>query len=203
MKTDFLPHRDGDLDSFEGNFSGKLDMYAAILDISPDELAATKGLIEEHRQAFSKMISKKADAMSATEENRLKRGIAVNELRRIAKKIKTSKQYTDAIGDALRIIGPNAAASVPDNMKPILSARFNGQDIVIRFKKSRTDGIRLFARTDEAEFREIAVVTANRYIDIRPKANPSKPEMREYYGVYVSDYVDIGHRSDIVKVVVP
>ncbi|MBK6771229.1 MAG: hypothetical protein IPG78_03600 [Ignavibacteria bacterium] len=86
MKNDFIPRRDGDLDSFEENFMSKIDIHAASLQLDPAEVTSTKNIVMDHRNAFSLMNSKKAESMSATEQNRISKENAVVELRRFAKK---------------------------------------------------------------------------------------------------------------------
>ena len=93
MKNDFIPRRDGDLDSFEENFMNKIDIHAASLQLDPAEVTSAKNIVMDHRNAFSLMNSKKAESMSATEQNRISKENAVVELRRFAKKMKASKQY--------------------------------------------------------------------------------------------------------------
>lgn len=204
MKNDFIPRRDGDLDSFEENFMNKIDTHATALQLDPAEVTGTKNIVLEHRTSFSQMNSKKAESMSATEHNFLSKENAIVELRRFAKKIKSSKQYTRAIGDDLRIIGSDSLKPVHDNLKPVLKASFNGQNVILKYKKNACDGIRIYSRAgSETEFTFTAIETQMSFTDLRPKAEMNKPEQREYYAIYLVNYVDVGQVSDVIKVVIP
>jgi len=204
MKGDFIPKRVGNLDAFEENFLSKLDSHTAILGLDPEEVTKTKEIILGHRTSYSSMYLKKQLSLSANEEQRIKRINAIRELRRIAKKIKASKQYDKAIGDDLGIIGPETLAMIPGDMKPVLSASYNGQEVVIKYRKNRADGIKLFLRrVGETDYKQIATETSAKFIDRSLKIEADKPEQREYYAIYISDYVEVGHQSDIIKVVVP
>jgi hypothetical protein len=204
MKNDFIPRRDGDLDSFEENFMNKIDIHLPVLQLDPEEVTGTKNIVLEHRNAFSQMNSKKAESMSANEHNQLSKENAIVELRRFAKKIKASKQYSRAIGDDLRIIGSDSLLPVHDDLKPVLKASFNGQNVIIKYKKNACDGIRIYSRAgSETEFTFTAIETGILFTDPRPKAEMSKPEQREYYGIYLINYVEVGQVSDVVKIVVP
>lgn len=204
MKNDFIPRRDGDLDSFEENFMSKIDVHAASLQLDPAEVTSTKNIVLDHRNAFSSMNSKKAESMSATEHNRLTKENAVEELRRFAKKMKASKQYTKAIGDDLRIIGSDSLLPDRDQLKPVLKASYNGQQVIIKYRKNACDGIRLYSKVGaETEFTFTAIETGTVYTDPRPKADAGKPEQREYYAIYLVNYTDVGQSSDVVKIVVP
>ncbi len=204
MKNDFIPRRDGDLDSFEENFINKIDIHAQVLQLDPAEVTGAKNIVLEHRNAFSQMNSKKAESMASNEHNRLSRENAVIELRRFAKKVKSSKQYTRAIGDDLRIIGSDSLLPIHEDLKPVLKVSYNGQQVIVKYRKNSCDGIRLYSRTgSEPEFKFIAVETGTFFTDSRPKADMSTPEQREYYAIYLIDYNDVGRVSDIVKIVVP
>ena len=47
----------------------KIDIHVPVLQLEPDEVTGTKNIVLEHRNAFSQMNSKKAQSMSATEQN--------------------------------------------------------------------------------------------------------------------------------------
>jgi len=82
MKDNYIPRRDGDLNSFEENFLAKLNSYAATLGISASDLEKTTNILEAHKSAFSFMNTKKAESKSATDGNLLKRNAAISEIRR-------------------------------------------------------------------------------------------------------------------------
>jgi hypothetical protein len=204
MKTDFIPVGNGDLDSFEENLISKITIHAPALGLNPDEVTESINIISGHRTAFAKMNSKRRESKSATEDNYNSLTRAVNEIRRLAKQIKSSKTYTTGIGDDLGIIGSDIAGKDSVILKPSLKAHMNGQEVVIKFRKEGTDGIKLYSkRGSETEFTFLAVDTASPYNDTREKLDPSKPEQREYYAYFFDTDSDIGQQSDVLKVIVP
>ena len=204
MKTDFIPVGNGDMDSFEENLISKITIHAPALGLNPDEVTESINIISGHRTAFAKMNSKRSESKSATEDNYNSLTRAVNEIRRLAKQIKSSKSYTTGIGDDLGIIGSDIAGKYSVIMKPSLKANMNGQEVVIKFRKEGTDGIKLYSRRGaETEFTFLAVDTASPYNDTRDKLDPTKPEQREYYAYFFETDSDIGQQSDVLKVIVP
>ncbi|MBK8983192.1 MAG: hypothetical protein IPM38_12940 [Ignavibacteria bacterium] len=204
MKNYFIPSVLGDLDSFEENLVSKLAIHAPSLGLDPNEVTEITQIINNHRAAYSGMISKKAESKSATESNNIQREKAINEIRRIAKLIKSSKGYNTGIGDDLGIIGAEQPSKLTALLKPELKAILNGNEVVIKFRKEGTDGIKIYGkRGEETEFTFIAVDTSSPYNDTREKLNPAKPEQREYYAYYFESDSEIGQASDVLKIIVP
>ncbi len=204
MKNYFIPDSSGDLDSFEENLVAKLAVHAPALGLDPDEVTQTIEIINEHRAAFTSMLSKKAESKSATENNNITRERAVAEIRRLAQQVKSSKAYTSVIGDDLGIIGSDKSAKISSELKPLLNAVLDGHDVVIKFKKNGTDGIKIYSRRGhESDFSFLAVDTQSPYNDTREKLDSAKPEQREYYAYYFESDNEIGLASDVLKVVVP
>lgn len=202
-KTDFIPKRDGDLDAYELNFLNKLTFHSSTLGIDPAEVAAINSKVNSHRMSFANVISKRAESKSANEDNVTKKRNAVNELRRAAKLVKSLSNYNSAIGDDLQVIGPDKPPRIFNALKPTLAAKVNGQEVLIRFRKDDTDGIKIFSkRGDETEFTFLVLTTQSPYVDKRPKLISNKPEQREYYAGFFEDIHDIGIQSDVIKVTI-
>lgn len=204
MKDNFLPLRDGDIDTFEESFESKISIYTSILGLNPAEITATKNIISVHRAAFSNMNSKKQESKSATEENSKTKELSMNELRRIAKLIKASKTYTETIGQDLGMVGSDKSTKETSELKPILKGKQNGNQIIIQFQKDGTDGIKIFSRrANETEFTFLAVDTQSPYTDSRAKLEEIKPEVREYFAFFFEKEDEIGQKSDILKIIIP
>lgn len=203
-KSDYIPKRDGDLDAYELNFVNKLTIHAAALGIDPAEVTAIKANINNHRLSFSGAISKRAESKSSSEENFTKKVIAINEIRRASKLIKSLTNYTSTIGNDLQIIGPDKPARDITDLKPVLTVKMNGNEVKLKFRKDETDGVKIYSRSGaEPEFSFLAISTQSPYDDNRPKVDNSKPEQREYYAIYFEDVNELGNRSDIVRATIP
>lgn len=203
-KKDFVKERDADFDEQEENFITKLPAHAATLGIEPAEVADTVNIITAHRTSFTDSISAKASAKAAVALNHQRKKAAVDEFRRMAKKIKSSLNYTEEIGDDLGIIGPEIVMPDQSEMKPTLKAKLSGQNVIIDFEKQRMEGVKIYSRRGlEAGFSYLATDTYSPYTDSRPKLAENSPEERQYYAFYFSDDYDIGQQSDIITIVIP
>lgn len=204
MKIDFIPKRDGDLNSLEKNFVKKIALHGPVLELSDDEIAESIAIIEKHMQVYDELIYKKAATRSATEINRAERKSALIEMRRMARKIKGCKKYNAGIGDDLAIIGPDIQEKVLAEMKPVLSAVYNGNELVMKFRKRGTSGVNIYSRRGtETEYTYLGFHASSPYNDARAKLESSRPEAREYYAKFVDGDKEIGQMSDIFKVIVP
>ena len=72
MKTDYIPLRDGDIDSFEENYEDKYPGIATALGVDAAEQTNTLNLIAAHRASHTTMVSKKAEKKAAVEDNTAK-----------------------------------------------------------------------------------------------------------------------------------
>ena len=204
MKADFMPDRDHEIFAFEENFVTKVPNYTATLEMDTNEIAESVAIIGKHMAAFSKMNAKKAELASAVEEKQLEKKSSFAEIRRIAQKIKACKKYTAIIGDDLAIIGPEIPALVLDSMKPILTASYNGNELILKFRKEGATGVNIYSRRgSEKDYIFLGLDTSSPYNDLRKKLDPGLPEQREYYAMYVDADKEIGKPSDVLKVVIP
>ncbi len=204
MKVDFIPTRDGNLALYEANFRQKLPLHAVALGLTTEEVNETIGIISEHLEAHADANYQRAVSKSALEKSRLKKNAAKKELRRMAKMIKSSKNYTSDIGMDLQIIGPETVQKNMTDIKPVLKLNITGQLVGISFSKENALGINIYSRRGaETEFTLLVRNTSVNYTDDRAKLEGAKPEQREYYAYYVDNNVETGIRSDIKNAIVP
>jgi len=203
-KDDFVESRDGDLDGQEEVFITNLPIHAPTVGIDPLEVTSVVTILGNHRTTFAEMLSKKAASKAAVADNKLKKKLAVGEFRRIAQKIKASTGYTEAIGDELRIIGPEVVMPPLEEMKPTLKGEVSGGIVEIKWDKQGMEAIAAYCkRGSEVSFSFFEKDVESPLKDDRPKLDPSAPEERNYYAYYVDDDENIGQQSDIVTVIVP
>ena len=204
MKVDFIPTRDGNLALYEANFRQKLPLHAVALGLTTEEVNETIGIISEHLEAHTDANYQRAISKSALERSRLKKNASKKELRRMAKMIKSSKNYTSDIGMDLQIIGPETVPKNMTDIKPVLKINITGQLVGISFRKENALGISIYSRRGaETEFTLLVRNTAVNYTDDRAKMDGAKPEQREYYAYYVDNNVETGIKSDIKNAIVP
>ena len=201
---DFIKKTDADLSKQEENFNTKLPAHAAALGILPAEVTSVTGILTDHITSFTNSIAKKAESKAAVHDNLAKKALALDEFRRIAKKIKASTGYTEAIGEELGIIGPDVAPSDYRTVQPKLKGDISGEVVHIYFDKFDLEGLKLFSqRGAETDYTFLANDTHSPYTDSRKKLDLSKPEERRYYAYYTMDEDEVGLKSDILTIVVP
>ncbi len=204
MRNDLIPTRYSNFIVKERNFIEKFRECAGILKIKDEDMNITIGILNDHIDSYSKMISKRAESKAATEEHLLKNKKATKEFRRIARLVSASKNYTTAIGEDLGIISTQKTEMSPEEAQPVLRISVNGNSVNIKFIKHRRDGIAIYSkRGDEKDFSFIENCAISPYTDAREKTDLLKPENREYYAVYLKNYKDTGKPSNIVKVTIP
>jgi hypothetical protein len=202
MKGDFIPTAKADLDTWEANFAEKLGPIAQALKLEGADTAATLVLLQGHRQSYTAMEAKHAEAKAATSTNQQAQKLAVQAYRQVANRIKSANGYTEAIGKELRIIGAETGFDRA-MAKPVLAVSRQGNGIVVRFIKDKTDGIHLYSRrAGEKEFSFLAADTISPYTDKRPNLVPGQSEVREYKAWHFKDDEVIGQESDVASIAV-
>jgi hypothetical protein len=200
MKKDFIPVVLGDLDTWEVNFKNKLPDIAAQLGINATEVTAAITLLDAHRNSYAEANKKRNESKAATSANADAQKKAVKAIREISTRIKSAKDYTQAIGNELKIIGSETLLDLA-SAKPTLTISKEGSGIIIKFPKGQTDGVHIFCkRGTQTEFSFLAVDTVSPYHDNRPNLVAGQSEKREYKAWYFLDEGIIGQESDVVSI---
>ena len=199
-KQDCIPKKDADFLTQLKFLRDKAPAQQAALNISPADLAtltADATLFEGKLDAFndadaiySQTSSDKQDSRAAVE----------GRLRAIIRRFKSAGGYTEAIGQALKIIGADDTTDLT-TAKPDLTARPLAHGIELSFTKSKSDGVNIYSKRDgEADFVFLARDTAAPYVDNRALLVVGKPEARRYKAVYILNDDEIGGFSDEVVI---
>ena len=201
MKKDFIPGRDGDLDTWEENFLAEVDAVAATLHIDPTEVTNTKTSVSGHRSKFTDMNTAKNAAASAVSSNKTAKQTSVTGVRALANRIKSASGYTEDMGRTLGIIGAESTFD-PDTAKPVVTIEMAGGFPKINFNHpAEVDGVYIYSkRGTEAAFTFIATDTQTPYIDTRENLAPGVAENRKYYAFFFIDDSVIGLQSDEVNI---
>jgi len=108
--------------------------------------------------------------------------------------------YTDAIGQALGVIG-EADVFDPESYKPIIKGEAFPGYINLTYAKHGVDGLNFYSRIKgTAKWVFIGFDLESPFHDTLALADPLKAEIREYSAIGVLNDVEIGQRSDIVVV---
>ncbi len=202
VKVDFIPKKAVDLNELETQIIGHIDEAALVLGLPAASVTTTKSLITAHQTAYNEKNAADLNYKKAVEKNKQAELDAVSGkggLREFAKFVKSQPGYTQEIDAMLGIEGSESILDLT-NVKPVLTVSYEGLNVIIRFKKQGSDGVKIFSRRgDETSFSFLAIDTESPYIDSRPKINSSLPETREYQAVHIYKDEPVGQMSDTIK----
>ena len=201
-KQDCIPKKDGDFLTQLKFLRDKAPAQKAVLNISDADLATLTTdatLFEGKLNAFND-----ADAVysqTSTDKQNTRAAVEGRE-RAIIRRLKSATGYTDAIGKALNIIGPDDTTDMT-TAKVDLTAIVEANDVALTFTKLKSDGVNIYSKRDgDADFVYLAHDTISPYIDNRDMLVAGKPEVRRYKAIYVVGDDETGFFSDEVVVTV-
>ena len=131
------------------------------------------------------------------------RGI-IHRFNNYIKRVKSSANYTPAVGDQLRINPPVPAPVDPSAAQPVLTAAaaamFQAQ---VRWTRQGFGALELQSQRDgEADWTSLGARTTGEHVDARPPAVAGKPEVRRYRAIFLLDDAPVGLWSAVVSVTV-
>ncbi|HRF60983.1 MAG TPA: hypothetical protein PLH94_13850 [Fimbriimonadaceae bacterium] len=123
----------------------------------------------------------------------------VARFRQRAERAKAHPNYTQAIGEDLRIVPP--APPPPGVIKPVLSgAAETDFRVRLTFTMSGHDQLEIYSKRGAGDWELITVDTSNPYVDGRGPLVTGQPEVREYRARYKDDDLPVGEWSDVISV---
>lgn len=198
---DFIPATDNDFSAWLDHLAAMAEARQAELGLPDATVQAVKDRAAGFRARMQAMTLAKAGYDQAVREKKTERKDGEAAGRTLARQAKASSAYTDALGKLLRIVGSGDSTDY-DALKPDLTARaLGGGRVELGFSKRGTDGVNIYV-FDEAsrQYVFLARDTQAPYIDSRPLADPTKPEIRRYKAIYVLVDTETGQFSDEVVV---
>lgn len=198
MSNYYLPTGDGQLIIWLTNFETKIATYGASLGLAAADITDLTNLCGGTITAIENAEMKKNEAQNAVNGKETLKKDQLPVLRNAIRRLKTSANYTDAIGQDLGIIGSDSA--LPD--KPGLKAKARVNDVELSFTKKGLDGVNVYARMKGvSQWTFLSRDTNSPYNDARPLANAAVPETREYMCIGVVADEEVGTQSDIVSAI--
>ena len=199
---DYIPFKDSDRILWNENLNSKIDALAAELDLDATEVATLKSVSAANAAAIkacdqARVASRAATAAKVTQ---LKTGNAV--LRGIVRKIKSSSNYTTAIGTTLDIIGDDTTPMEYNSYRPTIKARVFPGKVRISFVKNGLDGMNFYSRQKgQTAWEKLDYCGYSPYEDRRPLATPPAPEHREFMAIGVLRDKEVTLQSAIIEAV--
>ncbi len=225
----YLPRKEADRVIWLNNFASKIGTYAADFGISPGELLLIAmmalyysyiiGLIQLSR-TFTKALTSYKDVIAGGVTSTTVPAIPAftpavappitqtgifTFIAGIVGRIKSNTTYYNTtVGDDLKIIGAETIF-VPDDYKANGTCKAMEHYVEIDFVMTHLDAMDIYSNpiggTDPTVWEKIGTVSHSGFHDLRPLANPGKPETRNYKTRGVIFDVEIGFSSDVFSVV--
>jgi hypothetical protein len=195
MNQSFLPSTEGDLITWLGNFSSKLDVYGPALGLDATKIAELKAIIAGIIANINNVSEKLADYQTAVQAKDTAKKQGLDVLRTAIAAFKTNAAYTDTLGEAFGIIGTTTAGAE----KPSISVSKVPQGIAIKFVKSDFEGVHIYRRKKgEAEFQFIRHVSHSPFVDA--SVTKTGVAVYEYRAIGVIGDEETGFPSDTVEI---
>ncbi|MBI2927415.1 MAG: hypothetical protein HYY24_17095 [Verrucomicrobia bacterium] len=200
-KSDFIPRSDADLLVWHDQLKAAATSIGATLGITAADLTALGDDNTELRTNINAASAATAAAQQATREKVTSRRAAEQNARKFARRLKEHANYTPALGEQLRIEGPEDTTDM-STARPKLTGIAKPHAVVeLTFNKLKSDGVNIYSqREGDAAFVFLARDTATPYVDNRACLVAGKPETRKYKAIFVIDDAEIGQFSDEVVV---
>lgn len=121
-------------------------------------------------------------------------------LTRLVARIKSSRNYTNAIGQALGLVGSIKSID-PSSWKPELTATLEANHPHIGWIKGDADSLEIMVdRGDDKGFVPLTITTSTRYTDTSPI--PTRAAIWHYKGVYRLKDEQVGQWSNVQSIAV-
>lgn len=222
-KNYYLPRDDSGKARLLEHLARRLPAYAETLEVSAADIASLQADAEAFRHAIAATDSIQANARQWTAYKNLQRdgGVRVNPLPQLphlpppardvapgivprlialVSRLKTARQYSEAIGHDLQIIGPEQRVE-PDDWKPIIATGAVAGQPVLKWPKGDADAIEIWAdRGDDKGFILATTTTAPGFTDTAAK--PSTGAVWKYKAIYRLRDAQVGQWSGVVSVAV-
>ena len=199
-KEDFIGTSYDDLRKVINSIVAGLAVHGANFGFSPEEIAEHTVDLNNVTTTHDIAEVAKQTSKAATKTYHTSRTSGIALARSIANRFKAQPKYTPTIGEELGIIGKEVHYD-PTTMKPVLKVTLDDNIPAIKFVKSFSDGVNIYCkRGDDTDYEFMARDSSSPYYDERPNKEPGKPELRQYYAVYIFEDREHGFQSGIEEI---
>ena len=222
-KNYYLPRDDSGKARLLEHLARRLPAYAETLEVSAADIASLQADAAAFRHDIAATDSIQANARHWTAYKNMQRdgGVSVNprpqlphlpaparevapgivpRLIALVSRLKTARQYNEAIGHDLQIIGPEQRIE-PDDWKPVMETGSVAGQPVLKWPKGDADAIEIWAdRGDGQGFRLATITSSVDYTDT--SARPATGAVWKYKAIYRLRDTRVGEWSGEVSVAV-
>jgi hypothetical protein len=221
-KSYYLPSDDAGRLAWLNNFAAKLSSYSAALGLSAGDVTSVTNDAAFFAYALNAQQQVAAYAQQwTTYKNSARDGSApalglapvapnlgvaptavapgiINRVKAIVARIKVAPGYTDAIGQALGVIGADQTVDVT-TLKPVITATLDAGQVDIGWTKQGMDGIEI--QVDRGTgFAFLAIDTIPNYTDTQPMPAAGQSALWKYKAIYIQADQRVGQWSDVVSI---
>jgi len=201
-KGAFLPRNDELLVGWHDRFKAAATDIGATLGIVADDLTEIGADNTALHTDVGAAATASAAAKQANKDKDDTRREVEGHIRKFAKRVKGHRNYTEALGIQLGIVGAEDTTDMTVAQPTLVANPLPHGAVEIAFNKSKADGVNLYSqREGDAGFAFLARDTASPYVDNRALLQAGKPEVRKYRGIYVVNDNEVGLTSDDVTAV--
>jgi hypothetical protein len=198
--VDFMPKNDALMPMWCNNGYQKADTVGLQLGLTPAEITEYKDALQFCSDTHNNVLIKKTDLADAVKAKELLSENQIKIIRRLIKKMKSSPNYTIALGAQLGIVG-SAISFDETELKPLLKLKLDAGQVRISFGKKSMAGICIYSRTRGAgTWQKIAQVNHSPFFDTRSLNEADQPEAREYRAFFHNGYKEVGQESDVASI---
>jgi hypothetical protein len=223
MKKYYIPSREENMRKWLNNFAAKLPACAERLGVMPEEMEELKAgaKVYDYASDIREQVIRKNREWTAFMElartgsgiNNIPLPLAVEEpppsvpagirdrARTLAARIKTHRNYTDAVGSDLGLVGALSASLLDqESLQPRLVVTLEAGRPVITWKRNGMDALEIECDRGTGAFERIAVSLGTRYIDHATLPAGNTGMRWKYRGTYRRKDELVGRTSDIVTI---
>ena len=201
-KGDYFPTRVGDQRNWLQNFITQLPTVGPALGMTPTEVTDCTAAAGDVIAAIDAAIAAENAARNAVSNRDSATATALTDVIRPAmKRVKTTSAYTTGQGELLGIEGSSIA---PDysTYKPVLNLEMAAQQVLIKWKKLKADGINIYKQNERGEWIKLAFDARPNYLDKSALPPAGTSQIWTYKAVYVVDDAEVGLFSEPTSITV-
>ncbi len=220
-KSYYLPKDDAGKGVWINNLAAKLPSYSAALGLAAGDVAS----VDANAKFFNYVLNSQQQIAAysqqwTTYKNTARNGdaavldpvpavpvlgaapalVAPDIFGRIAAlvaRIKVAPGYTEAIGQALQIIGAEQTVDL-NSLKPVITADMHAGQVLIAWSKQGMDGLEVWVDRGTG-FGFLAIDTVPDYTDTQPLPTSGQSAVWKYKAIYKQGDERVGQWSDVVS----
>lgn len=203
-KAYYIPRPDDQFLNWHDQFKGAATSIGMTLGIAGPDLTALGNDNTTIHTKVAALTTATNAAQQATADKKTARQTVELNARNLAKRVKLHKNYTEALGEQLGIIGAEDTTTL-DGVAPKIKVKSQPNAVAeLQFGKDKSDGVNIYSqRGTETAWVFLARDTYSPYVDNRPLLVAGTPEVRRYRVRFLVADAEVGEPSELTVTVRP